>query len=234
MVGAYNPIIAEVDAALHSAPFEAGFSPSPWEVITDAELLKKEGVYDVHKMRTIQLMAADFNMNNKRLGRKIMTHAEAHDALPKEQDGSRKGHKAVLCFLNKRLTTDISRQKRQSMALICNDAEQCYDRMAHAPTILSMLRLGMLIAPIWAMFATLQNAVHHVSTAFGISTTFYGGYLRTLIDKLPIAGVGQGNGCGPASFAALSAVIIEVMRSQGYGASLTNDHVCLLHVCRRL
>jgi hypothetical protein len=215
MVGAYHPLIAEVDAALHSAPFECGFSPEPWEVITDAEILKKEGVYDVHKMRTIQLMPADFNMNNKRLGRMTMAHAEKHNVMPKEQDGSRKGHKAVLCFLNKKLTTDIFRQKRQAMAFICNDAQQCYDRMAHAPTLLSMLRLGMLLAPVLAMFTTLQNARHHVSTAFGISETYYGGPLRMIAGLLAIAGVGQGNGAGPASFAALSAVIIQVLKDQG-------------------
>ena len=56
IVGVYHPIIAEVDVALHSAPLEVGFAPACWLTMTDVELLKKPGVFDVELMRTIQLM----------------------------------------------------------------------------------------------------------------------------------------------------------------------------------
>ena len=37
---------------------------------------EKLGVYDIEKMRTIQLMNAEFNMNNKMLGRDMMKAAK--------------------------------------------------------------------------------------------------------------------------------------------------------------
>ncbi len=37
--------------------------------MTDVEILKKAGGYDIEKMRTIMLMNSEFNMNNKKLGR---------------------------------------------------------------------------------------------------------------------------------------------------------------------
>jgi hypothetical protein len=41
----------------------------------DVKILKKMGIYDVELMRTIQLMHAEFNMNNKKLGRDMMLFA---------------------------------------------------------------------------------------------------------------------------------------------------------------
>jgi hypothetical protein len=43
----------------------------------DVEILKKEGVHDIAKMRTITLMNAEFQMNNKKIGREVMYCGEA-------------------------------------------------------------------------------------------------------------------------------------------------------------
>jgi hypothetical protein len=39
------------------------------------------------QMQTILLMNAEFNTNNKKLGRDMMRNAECHEALPQELDG---------------------------------------------------------------------------------------------------------------------------------------------------
>jgi len=62
----YHKQLMEVDMMLHTILFEMGFAPAPWEPMTDFELLKKLGVFDVELMQTIELMAAQYNMNNKR------------------------------------------------------------------------------------------------------------------------------------------------------------------------
>ena len=92
--GAQNSVINEFDAMLRNLPYKYGFSPSHWQEITDIAILKKAGVYDVEKMRTITLMDATFNMNNKQLGRDLMAHAEFLKNLPREQYGSRKNHRS--------------------------------------------------------------------------------------------------------------------------------------------
>jgi hypothetical protein len=61
-------------------------------------------------LRAILLYEADFNQNNKRLGREMLYRAEQYKAVATEQYGSRKILSAVDQSLNKALTFDIWRQ----------------------------------------------------------------------------------------------------------------------------
>jgi hypothetical protein len=96
-----------IDSLFRALPYHHGFSPDSWQTITDVEILKKAGIYDVHLMQTIQFMHFSFYMNNKKLGREVMQSAERHRALAPEQFGSRKNHQSILAALNKRLTMDL-------------------------------------------------------------------------------------------------------------------------------
>jgi hypothetical protein len=207
-----DPVLAEIDTFMRNLPYTKGFAPRSWQLITDVEILKKAGVYDVEKMRTIQLMHAVFNMNNKKLGRDMMKSAEACNILAREQFGSRKHHQSITAALNKRLTMDLLRQRRQAGALCSNDAKSCYDRIVHNIASLAMRRTGMPAEPIRSMFETLQKAAHRVTTAYGISEQTYGTDLA-----IPYQGVGQGNGAGPAIWAVISTVIIAMMSTAGHG-----------------
>jgi hypothetical protein len=109
----------------------------------------------------------------------------------------------------------LLQQLRLAGALCANDAKSCYDCIVHNITILAMRRLGMLEAPILSMFKTLQQAAHHVSTAFGVSTRTYGNKQAT-----PLQGVGQGNGACPAIWAAISLVLIMAMATNGHGFNI--------------
>jgi len=127
IAGTYNQQVLEVDCIMCTIPFEMGFSPSEYNIMEDFELFKQMGVTDVEEMRTIRLMVAAYNMNNKRLGRLTMQQAEKYNLIPKEQCGSRKRHKAINCLLNKVLIWDISCQLCLAMTCLCNDVEKCYD-----------------------------------------------------------------------------------------------------------
>ena len=122
-----DPTLAAFDATLRNIPYANGFAPDIWKNITDVEILKKAGVYDIHLMRTIQLMNAELNLNNKKLGRDMMARGEDLKLIAKEQFGSRKQHQSITAALNKRLTMDLLQQKRQAGALCSNDAKSCYD-----------------------------------------------------------------------------------------------------------
>jgi hypothetical protein len=61
------------------------------------------------------------------------------------------------------------------------------------------------------MMLTLLTAWHSVTMAFGNSTRRYRG------NSHPLQGIGQGNGAGPAIWAVISAVLLRVMREQGFG-----------------
>jgi hypothetical protein len=105
----YHQGMAEIDRLLRQIPYAAGFSPIAYQNISDFAILKKSGVFDVELMRTIQLMVASFNMNNKHTGRTVMTRAEQLRLIPPEQSGFRKKKRSVLTLLNTVLTMDISR-----------------------------------------------------------------------------------------------------------------------------
>jgi hypothetical protein len=116
-VGATDTILNTIDTLLHQLPYRFGFSLEAWQQITDVEILKKAEVYDVELMQTIQLMHAEFNMNNKKLGRDVMSFAELCKVLSAERFGSRKKHQSILAVLNKRLTNDLLRQCRLAGAI---------------------------------------------------------------------------------------------------------------------
>ena len=73
---------------------------------------KKAGVNLVTKLRTIALLEADFNFNNKILGRTTLKHAEDNELIAKEQYGSRPGKCSIDHAIHKRITYDIIRQAR--------------------------------------------------------------------------------------------------------------------------
>jgi hypothetical protein len=172
-------------------------------------------VFDVELMRTIQLMVAPFNMNNKHTGWTVMTRAEQLRLFPPEQSGSRKKKRSILTLLNTVLTSmDISRLRRLPMAICSNDAKSCYDRIVLWITALCLRRMGAAPPAVAEMMLTLLQAWHHVITAYGESSRRYQGLLHLL------QGVGQGNGASPAIWAVISAVLFGVMRDQGFGLNL--------------
>ena len=208
IAGTYDSEIAEFDSMIRSLPYQYGFSPLSWQTISDVEILKKAGEYDIEKMRTITLMNSEFNINNKKLGRHMMQHAEHHNLLAPEQYGRRKHHRSVIAALNKRLTMDLLRMRRQPGALCSNDAKSCYDRIAHSFASIAMRRLGAHPGAIQCMLKTIQQAKHHIITAFGPSESSFGSGRYP-----PLQGLGQGNGGTPAGWTAISTPLINMMRT---------------------
>ena len=71
--------------ALAEIPFRTGFSPLRWQQATNVMILKKAGLYNLEKLRTLCLFQADFNHNNKFLGKSTMAHATEHQLTAAEQ-----------------------------------------------------------------------------------------------------------------------------------------------------
>lgn len=210
--------IAEVDSLFRNIPFQKGFSPKTWQRITDFQLLKKAGIFDVDLMRTIQLFTADFNMNNKALGKTVMSIGECVGYFPEEIRGSRKFKKAALTILNKVLINDIWRLKRVIAALCSTDAKSCYDRVIHWVAMLAMMRIEVPYEPLKSLFETIQQAVHLIVIENNLSPDSYD--VAKL--KISIHGLGQGNGAAPMIWVMVSAVIILIMKKKEHGVQLTS------------
>ena len=121
--------IAELDYLSKEIPYSKRFFPSSYKKVTDFQLLKQKGVYEVEAMRTIQLFSTTFNMNNKKIGKEVTRRSKELNLIPNDQDGSRKHRRSVLTAINKVIVTDISRQMRLPLTITSNDAQACYDRI---------------------------------------------------------------------------------------------------------
>jgi hypothetical protein len=197
-------------------PLRTGYAPNRWQQGIEVMLLKQKNNYHVNKLRAILLFEADFNHNNKRLGRTMMHGAEKNSWLAKEQYGSRKQVSAIDHCLNKRLSFDIIRQFKHPAALCVNDMKGCYDRIVHSVASICMQRFGIDIKPLRSMFYTLQHLEHYIRTAQGISNQSFN---AADVHPIAIQGIGQGNGAGPQIWAAISTVVLNMLRSKNAGAT---------------
>ena len=78
-----------------------------------------------------------------------------------------------------------------------------------------MQRLGAPTSAVTSMLSTLQQAKHHIITAYGPSKKYYGQHRHP-----PLQGLGQGNGAAPAGWTAVSTPLINMMRHAGFGLNV--------------
>ncbi len=213
---ARDKMLSNFEASIAQIPYATGYSPPSWQYGVSVMIHKKAGVDLVTKLRTITLLEADFNYNNKILGRSTLQHAEKHGLIAKEQYGSRPGKSAIDHAVHKRLTYDILRQGRIPGALCSNDAKSCFDRIIHAIVCLAYERLGIAQPPVHCMIKSIQNMKHHIRTTFGDSrfTMSSDGCI------IPFQGVLQGNGASPASWVVISTPLLKMIRKADGGAHL--------------
>jgi len=90
-------------------------------------LEKLIGKGNVEKLHIIMLFEADFNHNNKWLGRVTMDTAENQKLLTPEQYRIRKNKVVGTQCLNKRQFNDLHQFTIKPAALCSNDAKSCYN-----------------------------------------------------------------------------------------------------------
>ncbi len=217
IAGTSHAHIAAFEACMSGLPWITGYSPRRWRQGLNVMIPKEQGNFNAKKLRTILLYEADFNNGNKRLGRNLMFNAERYGLLAPEQYGSRKFYTAINQGLNKRLTFDILRQKKQRGALCSTDAMSCYDRITHLAASLALQRTGAPKNTVHCMLDTIQHLKHYIRTTYGDSVQYFQADDGT---GNPIHGIGQGNGAGPTIWALVSTPIFDAMRRRGYGVFL--------------
>jgi hypothetical protein len=216
---ATDEILAELSALMAFFPYKTGYSPERWRHGIQVMLMKQIGNINIDKLRAILLFEADFNFNNKMLGRQMMLRAEENNWIAPEQYGSWKRLSAIDHCVNKRISFDIMRQSKRPGVLCSNDAKGCYDRIIHSVATICMRRMGFPAEPILSMFTTLQNLTHYVRSSYGDSKSFFN---AQEVNPIAIQGVGQGNGAGPQIWAVVSTAILNMLRETGNGAYLVS------------
>ena len=213
---ARDSFLAQFESSLAQISYGSGVSSAFWQKSVICMIKKKQQEEHISRLRSIVLTEADFNFNNKILGRTTLQVAENNNMIAKEQYGSRKGRSSIDHALHKRLFYDIARQFRLPAALCSNDAKSCYDRIVHLIAILAYRRCGIAQPPVEGMFRTIQNMKHHFRTA-------HGDLLFCLENDsfTPFQGSLQGNGASPTTWVIISSVLIEMMRNLRHGGIIT-------------
>ena len=210
---ATDPDLAEIEASICNLPYTTSYTPNDWKTGVSVMLHKQENEDLVTKLRTITLLEADFNFNNKVLGKSTIDHAERNNLIAKEQYGSRKNKSAIEHAVHKALTYDIIRQTRLPAALCSNDAKSCYDRVVHSIASLAYQRLGVPKPPVHCMLKSIQRMKHHIRTTFGDSKLA----MSSDGSLIPFQGILQGNGASPVTWVLISTPLLNMLREMDSG-----------------
>jgi len=211
-----DTITAKINRLMATIPMITGMSPQWWRHALNVMLEKVARNCSIEKLRIIMLFEADFNNNNKWIGRVVMRNVEQMDEVVPEQYGSRAQKAAGTQCLNKRLFYDYMRAMRIPAALCSNNAKSCYNRIVLLIAALALCRLGAMVSVMQSMVSTLAQLQHHVRSAYGNSTNAQG---QTTWPE-PVTGIGQGNGAGPQIWAAVSTPLFAILRQEGFVATV--------------
>ena len=217
MAATKNEHICKTTALMSTLPWILGISLERWRNSLNIELEKRFGERLVHKLRTIHLLEADFNMGTKSLlGKRVINNTIKHGKIPPEQYAA-KGRKGIDAVLVKRLFYDLLRIAHIAGALIANDARGCFDRMTLLISSLCLRRMGAPISVLQTLYETIATMKHYVRTGHGESQSYYtnpvGKYLQ---------GGGQGNGSGPPTWICISIVLISIINAFPVNAAFTS------------
>jgi hypothetical protein len=176
----------------------------------DVMIMKRAGLTSLSNLHIIVLFHPDCNYLFKYVGREMMCITEQTQSLAQEQCGSRKRHRAINLALNKTLTYDVLWRLKRPGTICSNHMKSCYNLIGHAQASIAMQRNGVPKAQIDCLFSTLQGSIQQVRTGYGDSAIFYGG------DKwlIPLHGIGQGNGAGPAIWAVMNTPLLNILQKR--------------------
>ena len=207
--------LAETIATLVSLPFETGYSPERWRQSVNVHLLKKPGEYSPQKQRTIHLIEASLSEGCKIIfSRRMMWKAKQFNMIPSDQFARKHSKSSDAALLNV-LLFDFMRLNRTCGISIANDLNSCYDRMVHTGTSLALRRMGAPKTAVECMSKCIQYMKHYIRTAYGDSSTYYGGKVND-----PLQGGGQGNPAAPPMWIALTVILISIMNQLAPGVTI--------------
>jgi len=210
-------VTEKINRLMATIPMMTGISPQRWRHALNVMLEKVAGNCSMEKLCIIMLFEADFNSNNKWLGRATMHNAEDHGAMAPEQYGSRNRKAAGTQCLNKRLFYNYIQAMKIPAALCSNDAKSCYNRIVLVIAALCLCRLGAPVSAVKSMTGTIAQLQHHIRSTFGNSIHSQG---QANNWKDLVAGIGQGNGAGPQIWVAISSPLFTILSQEGFVATI--------------
>jgi hypothetical protein len=189
IAGRKSDIVSKHDAMKSTICLKRGFSLDRWGRGLSCMLEKIAGCSLLSKLRSILLMEADYNANNKIIyGMRMLENVRRY-GLMAEEIFSEVGKTADDGALSKVLFYDIIRQCRLTAAIASVDATNCYDSIAHAIASIIFQACGVPVEGVEAMLSAIQDMKYFLRTAYGDSKNFRGSKI-----EVKYQGLCQGNG----------------------------------------
>lgn len=143
IASAASPLLSHAYATQCSIVLRRGIQLDRWSRGLSVMLENLQGCTLISKLRSILLMEADFNTANKLIYEVRMMHnVRAHNLMP-DEIFSERNRTADDGTLSKVLFYDLLRQSRRPAGVSSVDADNCFDRVAHA--------IASLVSGIWSL-----------------------------------------------------------------------------------
>ena len=160
-------------------------------------------------------LSENYNFCNKAIfGKRMMARVRTAGHMA-DEIFSDKNRTAEEGSMTKILFYDVLRQTRKTGAICSVDAENCYDRVAHAIVSLIFQSYGIPLTAAKTMLTAIQEMKFYLRTAFGDSKDF----VRATLE-IKTQGLCQENGAAPAGWAVVSITILSAHKRKGHGAKL--------------
>jgi hypothetical protein len=210
--------LSEHAALLVSLPFRYGFVNTYWTHMTDFMLEKKAGVRQIHQLRIIGKVAAEFNTCLKfYIGHKTMHNFENADPC-EEQHGFWPLRSSIDAAILKLLTFESARMQRSTICSIQHDMSAHFDRMYPAMTNIYASRYKVDKNILLLIGKTVQRLRRNIETALGVSSRHY----EQLPDMPNIGGMVQGKADVPQLSTQQSDAMLKAHKALAAGLHLTN------------
>ena len=215
---ATSDFISSFASILLSLPFTYGFVNTHWTHMSDYMLEKKPGQWQIHTLRIIGKVAAEFNTCLKFfIGKQAMHNFE--DSSPcNEQHGFRPNRSSVDAAMLKLLTFECARIQRATVGMIQHDMAAHFDRMSPSMTNIYAQRYNVAESILQTISGTISKLTRNVKTAMGLSKNTY----SQEVDAPEIGGMVQGKADVPQLSTQQSEVLLKAHKSLTQGLLLPN------------
>lgn len=215
---AKNDKISGFVSVLLSLPFVYGFPNEYWTHMTDFMLEKKPGVRQIHTLRIIGKVAAEFNTCLKLLiGKKARDNFERSEACD-EQHGFRPHRSAPDAMMIKLLTFESARMQKCTIGSIQHDMTAHFDRMYPEMTSIYATKYAVDEGIMKSVGYTIARLRRNVETALGVSEKSYG----QEVGAPRIGGMVQGKADVPQLSTQQSDVMLRAHKTLTYGVLINS------------
>ena len=206
---------------LLSLPFVYGFPNPHWTHMTDFMLEKKPGVRQIHTLRIIGKVAAEFNTCLKFLiGKQARDNFESSDPC-EEQHGFRPNRSAPDAMMLKLLTYESARMQKCTIGSLQHDMTAHFDRMYPEMTSIYATKYAVSENIMTSIGATIARLRRNVETAVGVSKGTYG----NTAGEFHIGGMVQGKADVPQFSTQQCDAMLKAHKSLTYGVEIISPGI---------